>query len=286
MATKTRKFGSSSRESHDAGAYYARRMSGGKAGEAGGAAVPAVESAFRNRIVNRSSESMSELPDNSVALMITSPPYNVGKEYDNDLTLEDYLQLLRSVFRETHRVLEPGGRACINLANVGRRPYISLTTHVAGLMNGLGFFQRGEIIWKKASGANGSCAWGSFRSAYNPTLRDIHEYILVYSKGQFERARRGESTIPKEEFMRDTLSIWEIPPESARKTGHPAPFPVELPKRLINLLSFKGDLILDPFAGSGSTCVAARDLGRDYVGYDIDRGYCDLALRRLGAPTS
>ncbi len=140
---------------------------------------------------------------------------------------------------------------------------------------------RGEIIWQKAAGANGSCAWGSFNSASNPTLRDLHEYVLVFSKGDFRRAYKGKSTISTEAFMRDTLSVWNIRPESAKKIGHPAPFPVELPFRLIDLYTYEGDLVLDPFLGSGTTCVAAKMLHRDYVGYDTIRRYCDLARNRL-----
>jgi len=224
---------------------------------------------------------MNELPDNSVGLMITSPPYNVGKDYDDDLSLEEYLLLLKRVFAETYRVLEPGGRACINIANSGRKPYIPLSHYISKIMIDIGYLMRGEIIWIKAEGANGSCAWGSFCSPSNPTLRDIHEYILVFSKSDFRRAYSGESTILKDDFLRDTLSVWRFNPESASKIGHPAPFPLELPLRLINLYSYKTDLILDPFLGSGTTCVAAKKLARDYIGYDIEEKYCKLAQNRL-----
>jgi len=278
MRTKTRSFGSSGRVGHDSSDYYSRRMYNLKSVED---KLTVNRSNCRNQIFCKSSENMDELPDNSVGLMITSPPYNVGKDYDADLTLEEYLGLLRKVFIETYRVLEPGGRACINIANSGRKPYIPLSHHISMMMMDIGFLMRGEIIWVKAEGANGSCAWGSFCSPSNPTLRDIHEYILVFSKSDFKRAYSGESTIPKDDFLRDTLSIWRINPESATKIGHPAPFPLELPSRLINLYSYKGDLILDPFMGSGTACVAAKRLGRDYIGYDIEEKYCKLAQNRL-----
>jgi len=278
MKTKTRSFGSSGRVGHDASAYYSRSMSKFKIVDA---ELIVNRSDCRNQIFCKSSENMDELPDNSVGLMITSPPYNVGKEYDEDLNLEEYLDLLKRIFIETYRVLEPGGRACINIANSGRKPYIPLSHKISEIMMEIGFLMRGEIIWVKAEGANGSCAWGSFCSPSNPSLRDIHEYILVFSKNDFKRAYSGESTITKEDFMRDTLSVWRFNPESATKIGHPAPFPLELPSRLINLYSYKGDLILDPFMGSGTACLAAKRLSRDYIGYDIEEKYCKMAQNRL-----
>lgn len=278
MKTKTRSFGSSGRVGHDASAYYSRNMSKFTIVERD---LIVNRSNCRNQIFCKSSENMDDLPDNSVGLMITSPPYNVGKEYDEDMDLDQYLSFLKRVLTETYRVLEPGGRACINIANSGRKPYIPLSHHISLMMIDIGFLMRGEIIWIKAEGANGSCAWGSFRSPSNPTLRDIHEYILVFSKVGFKRAYSGESTITKEDFMRDTLSVWRFNPESATKIGHPAPFPIELPARLINLYSYKGDLILDPFMGSGTACVAAKKLDRDYIGYDIEERYCKMAQNRL-----
>jgi DNA modification methylase len=204
-----------------------------------------------DQVYLRSAEAMSELPGNSVALMVTSPPYHVGKDYDAEGSFEDYLGLLQRVFAEVHRVLEPGGRAAINVANLGRRPYLPLSHRVGAIMDELGFHMRGEIIWRKARGASGSCAFGTWLSARNPVLRDLHEYVLVYSKGRMGRVRTGTSTIGREEFLRDTLSVWEIPAESAQRVGHPAPFPVELPRRLIELYTFTGDVVLDPFMGSG-----------------------------------
>jgi site-specific DNA-methyltransferase (adenine-specific) len=185
------------------------------------------------------------------------------------------------VLAETHRVLEPGGRAVVNVANLGRRPYVPLAAIVTGLATGVGFFPRGEVIWVKAAGAGGNCAWGSWRSASNPTLRDVHEYCLCFSKGRMDRVRHGVSTIERDEFLEATLSVWHLPPESAKRVGHPAPFPVALPRRFIELYTFAGDVVVDPFLGSGSTAVAAVESGRRFVGYELGRGYARLARRRI-----
>jgi site-specific DNA-methyltransferase (adenine-specific) len=225
---------------------------------------------------------MDELPDCSVHLMVTSPPYNVTKEYDQDLNLEEYLGLLQRVWVETHRVLVPGGRACVNVANLGRKPYIPLHSFIISGMLAAGFLMRGEIIWDKAASASPSTAWGSWKSATNPVLRDVHEYILVFSKDTFRRVSKdNENTITKEQFLEWTKSVWTFPAVSAKKIGHPAPFPEELPHRLIQLYTFKDDIVLDPFAGSGTTCLAAINDQRHYVGYDTNPDYIQLAEKRI-----
>ncbi len=226
---------------------------------------------------------MLELPDNSVHLMVTSPPYNVGKDYDENLTLKQYRELLKRVWKEVYRVLVPGGRACINIANLGRKPYIPLHAFIIADMLDLGFLMRGEVIWNKASSSSPSTAWGSWLSAANPTLRDIHEYILIFSKGMFSRRNvcKRQSTISQEEFLEFTKSVWTFSAESARKIGHPAPFPVELPYRLLQLYTFEEEVILDPFMGSGQAAIAAIKTNRHYVGYDISEEYVRLAERRI-----
>lgn len=234
-----------------------------------------------------SAEDMSMIPDNSLHLMITSPPYNVSKEYDEDLTLEEYLAMLTKVFSETYRVLVNGGRACINVANLGRKPYIPLSDYISKIMIDLGFNMRGEIIWNKAASASPSTAWGSWMSASNPTLRDIHEYILVFSKGDYKRERKKQekeyrqNSISRDDFMEWTKSIWTFNAESARRVGHPAPFPIDLPYRLIQLLSFTNDIILDPFMGSGTTGIAALKSNRKFVGFDTSKEYVELANNRI-----
>jgi site-specific DNA-methyltransferase (adenine-specific) len=235
-----------------------------------------------DQILLGSSEDMHHIPDCSTHLMVTSPPYNARKEYDEDLTLEEYLSLLTSVFSETHRVLVPGGRACINVANLGRKPYLPLNAFITQIMIDVGFLMRGEIIWDKGTSAGTSTAWGSWMSASNPTLRDVHEYILIFSKGRFKRESRGkQATISRDEFLEFTKSLWQFSTESASRVGHPAPFPVELPRRLIQLYTFAGDVILDPFMGSGTTAVAALETGRHYVGYETEKDYVKIAKTRL-----
>jgi site-specific DNA-methyltransferase (adenine-specific) len=238
-------------------------------------------------VINGNSKQMP-LPDNCVQLVVTSPPYNASKDYDEDLSLSDYLGLLHDVFAECYRVLSPGGRMVVNVANLGRKPYIPLASHINLIMHEIGFLHRGEIIWDKSASAGSSCAWGSFQSASNPCLRDIHEYLLVFSKGDYKLARskveRAEGridTIVKDEFIQHTKSIWSFPTESARRVNHPAPFPVELPRRCIEMFTFAGDVVLDPFLGSGTTAVAAKMCGRRYVGLDLSEEYCAIAEERL-----
>lgn len=236
-----------------------------------------------NKFYCKSSEVMDEIPDDSVHLMITSPPYNVGKEYDNDLTLDEYLTLLTTVFSEVHKKLVTGGRACINIANIGRKPYIPLHAMVIEIMMDLGFLMRGEIIWDKSASGGGSCAWGSWLSASNPVLRDYHEYILVFSKDSYSKNKMQvkKDTIERDDFIEWTRSVWTFPAVNAKKIGHPAPFPVELPHRLINLYSYEGDVILDPFCGSGTTAIAALKNNRNYICYDINQDYIDLSKERI-----
>ena len=279
MGTSTRSFGTSRREGHDASAFYGRGLAAATFSE--DATVADVPRRNLDRIYHHSSEAMAELPDNSVALMVTSPPYHAGKDFDSDATYPEFLELVGRVLGEVHRVLEPGGRAVVNVANLGRRPYLPLSHDVTGIMATLGFHMRGEVIWQKGRGMASSCAFGTFASARNPVLRDIHEYVLVFSKGRMDRVRRGQSTISREEFLAATLSVWEIPAESARRIGHPAPFPVALPRRLLELYTFAGDVVVDPFCGSGATAVAAVETGRRFVGYDTDADYVALARRRV-----
>ena len=285
--TVSSSFGTNGRSNHDSSKFYNSKLYNelGQTKE-----VQKESNIFPKQLLNStilgSAVDMSMIPNNSVHLMITSPPYNVSKDYDEDLSLNEYLEMLRNVFAETYRVLVNGGRACINLANLGRKPYIPLSDYISKIMLDIGFNMRGEIIWNKASSASPSTAWGSWMSASNPILRDIHEYILIFSKGDYKRERSKvemgikKDTISREEFMEWTKSIWTFNAESAKRIGHPAPFPVDLPYRLIQLYSFTSDVILDPFIGSGTTAVASLKSNRNFIGFEINQEYINIVENR------
>ncbi|MHA1196163.1 MAG: DNA-methyltransferase [Promethearchaeota archaeon] len=281
----TSTFGVSKRESHDSSQFYKSKLYSG---------IPKpknveyidnssqISTDVLDHVILGDSRNMKELPDCSVHLVVTSPPYNVSKEHDNDLTLDEYLNLLETVFKEVWRVLVPGGRVAINVANVGRKPYIPLHSFIIQMILNLNFHMRGEIIWDKGASAGISTAWGSFASASNPCLRDVHEYILIFSKltNKLGKLNKKDS-ISKKNFIEWSKSIWRFPAESARKIGHPAPFPLELPLRLIEFYSHMGDIVLDPFIGSGTTAIAAIKLKRHYIGYEISSKYYKLAMNRI-----
>lgn len=215
--TKTSSFGSPGRINHDSTPFYSSRLYEGLPKESKTHYIEKpIPTECLNKIFCKSSEDMSELPDNSIHLMVTSPPYNVGKEYDENLTLEEYRKFLRRVWKEVKRVLVPGGRACINIANLGRKPYIPLHIFIIEDMLDLGFLMRGEIIWNKGSSGSPSTAWGTWLSPKNPVLRDIHEYILVFSKETFARPNplKRKSTLTREEFL-----------DSQKAYGHSLPSP-------------------------------------------------------------
>jgi site-specific DNA-methyltransferase (adenine-specific) len=291
--TATASFGSSRRESHDASGFYRRFVSPD---------ISTADAVKRPKkidvIYEGDARDMRRVETNSVALVVTSPPYFAGKEYEESLgdngvpaTYFEYLALLRDVFAECKRVLEPGGRIAVNVANLGRRPYRSLAGDVTEILQDLGLLLRGEIVWWKGRAAGGSCAWGTFQRPSNPVLRDITERIVIASKGRFDRAIRPEkrlelglpstATISRDEFLEATTDLWEIAPESATRVGHPAPFPVELPRRLIDLFTYEDDVVLDPFMGSGTTAVAALASGRHFIGFETDASYVSRAKERI-----
>ena len=295
-ATATSDFGSGKRESHDSTSFYERFAPPVVSGD---------EQVFKpvqvDRLFCADARTMGDdqVADRSVALLVTSPPYYTGKEYESDMaaghvpsSYVEYLEMVRDVLSVGLTKLEPGGRMAVNVANLGRKPYRSLSADIISILqDDLGMLLRGEIIWQKAKGAGGSCAWGSYRSPQNPVLRDVTERVIVASKGRFDRAVKRplreqlglphQPTIETDDFLEATIDIWEMPTASATRVGHPAPFPVDLPRRLIELYTYRGDLVLDPFIGSGTTAVAALQSGRHYIGFDTEQAYIDLAGRRI-----
>ena len=297
-STATATFGSSRRESHDSSAFYLRFVAPELSRDTTIARSKKVDVIYK-----QDARDMRQVESNSVALVVTSPPYFAGKEYEESLghngvpgTYFEYLTLLRDVFDECKRVLEPGGRIAVNVANLGRRPYRSLAGDVIDILQELGLLMRGEVVWWKGRAAGGSCAWGTFQHPSNPVLRDITERIVIASKGRFDRALKPEdrlrlnlpstATISRDEFLEATTDLWEIPPESATRVGHPAPFPVELPKRIIELYTYEGDVVLDPFIGSGTTAIAALRTQRHYIGFDTDQSYVVRAKERIAEETT
>ncbi len=292
--TATSNFGVGRREAHDASGFYARFDRPIVSDES---TVP-MPRTIAHPLVLGDSAAMNDIHDGEVALVVTSPPYFAGKQYEEELARDgvptsyaEFLDMLLSVFTECRRVLEPGGRIAVNVANLGRKPYRSLAGDITDILSRLGFLLRGEVVWRKGEGANGSCAWGSYRSPANPVLRDTTERVIIASKGRFDRAipaskRRvlglpSEVSITADEFLSSTLDVWDLLPESAKRVQHPAPFPISLPERLIHLYTYENDLVLDPFVGSGTTLVAAKRTGRRYVGYDLDPTYLQIAKQRL-----
>lgn len=296
--TATSSFGVGRREAHDSSSFYARFTAPHVSDDDTVVPPVALDTIWTGDA--RQMGNGDQVADNSVALVVTSPPYFAGKEYEAVLGVGHvpadfaaYLGMLHDVFARCFAKLEPGGRIAVNVANLGRKPYRSLSRDVTDLLERLGFLMRGEILWQKSHAAGGSCAWGTYQRPGNPVLRDVSERIVVASKGRFDRAltpeRRAEAGLPSQgtitmdEFIDATTDVWDIPTESATRIGHPAPFPVELPRRLIELYTYRGDLVLDPFMGSGSTAVAAVRTERHYIGFDTDEGYVALAEERIAA---
>jgi site-specific DNA-methyltransferase (adenine-specific) len=245
-------------------------------------------------IYNADSTNLSFLADQSVQLVITSPPYNLGKDYGaarDDATYFGYLEWVEQWCRELYRVLETGGRLCLNIPldinlsfdaggkrTSSKQPVLADFTEL--LVRTLGFVYNTTILWLEGN-ISRRTAWGSWLSASDPWVNTAAEAILVLSRDQRKRSGKGKtSDVERDDFMDWTLGLWAFNGQSTSQYGHPAPFPEELPRRLIQLFSFREDTVLDPFLGSGTTCRVAKNLGRRSIGVELNSQFCAIAADR------
>ncbi len=228
-------------------------------------------------------EVLRQLPADSVHLAITSPPYNVGirySGYSDNLTTEEYLAWLRTVWVELQRVLVPGGRFCLNVAPTSIKNFRPIHHDLWRHLREMGFIMRTEIVWYKQTMGRRT-AWGSWRSPANPHVVPSWEYVLVFSKVSWRLpGPKSAIDISSEEFQKFSDGFWWIPPERDRK-GHPSPFPEELIRRLVKFYSYRGNLVLDMFGGTGTVAAVARSNGRHFLHVDASPEYCQLALERI-----
>ena len=243
-------------------------------------------------ICGKSEDVIDTLPSNSVNLIISSPPYNVDlgnnkfkkdgyDEYEDNKDHEKFLDEVKLVFDKAKRVLTDDGRVVINTGNTknGRIPTAHDTVHF--MTKELRYKMYTTIIWNKLQTSNRT-AWGSFNSPSFPSFPTSIEYILVFAKNSLKLTHKGISDLDKQEFIKWSYSYWDFQPETnMSKYDHPAMFPVELPTRCIKLFTYKGDTILDPYSGAGTTCYAAKLLERNYIGIDMSEKYCETARKRL-----
>jgi len=226
---------------------------------------------------------MRKLPSECIDLVVTSPPYNVGMEYEEPLTEDEYTEFLKDVLVGIKRVLKPDGRICWNVPYQmisARRQIFSPYYCSMVAIKEAGLKYRDNITWNKIKCANDT-AWGSWCSASAPWIRHMSEAIIIAYKEEWKKRKMGTSDITKEEFLKYTLDIWSIPCAKRSVIKHPAPFPEQLAERCIKLFSYVGDTVLDPFLGSGTTMVSAIRLRRKAIGIEVRKDYCELAKRRL-----
>jgi len=250
-----------------------------------------IERFINTIIVGDAEEILAKIPSESIDIIITSPPYNFGHSYANDPTEDtrewnDYFKKLFAIWKECYRVLKTGGRIAVNI-----QPLFSdyVPTHhiISNQLLNLGFLWKAEILWDKSNYNAKYTAWGSWKSPSMPYLKYTWEFIEVFDKGTHKKPGNSEYIdITAEEFKKWVFGKWNFAPENRMKEfGHPAMFPEELPKRLLKLFSYKGDIVLDPFNGVGTTTFVAWKLKRRFIGIDISREYCEKALDRIKKET-
>jgi site-specific DNA-methyltransferase (adenine-specific) len=239
-------------------------------------------------IINDDFLKVDYIRHNSIDLIITSPPYNVDVEYEgykDDIPYDKYLEFTEKWLKKAYELLKPDGRMCLNIPldkSKGREGegFQSIYSDIVSLAKKVGLKYFSTIIWNE-SNISRRTAWGSFASASAPYIIAPVEMIVLFYKYSWKKLKRGISDITAEQFKEWTLGLWSFPGENPEKIGHPAPFPLELPKRCIKLFSYVEDIVLDPFVGSGTTLVAASLLKRRAIGIDISRKYCEIAKERL-----
>jgi site-specific DNA-methyltransferase (adenine-specific) len=239
-------------------------------------------------IVNDDFLKFNYVKPNSIDLIVTSPPYNVDIEYEgyrDDVPYEKYLEFTEKWLRIAYELLKPDGRMCLNIPldkskGRTRKGFQSVYVDVVTIAKKVGFNYFSTIIWNEGN-ISKRTAWGSFASASAPYVIAPVEVIVLLYKHSWKKLKKGISDISPEEFKQWTLGLWTFPGENPKNVGHPAPFPIELPWRCIKLFSYIGDIVLDPFVGSGTTLIAAYMLRRRAIGIDISRKYCEIARERL-----
>ncbi|MEM4508916.1 MAG: site-specific DNA-methyltransferase [Archaeoglobaceae archaeon] len=228
------------------------------------------------------------IPSNSVDLIVTSPPYNVDIHYDSfkdDIPYENYLEFTEKWLRKALDLIKPDGRMCLNIPldkSKGREEegFQSVYADIVEIAKKVGWKYFSTIIWNE-SNISRRTAWGSWLSASAPYVIAPVEVIVLLYKEKWKKAKQGKSDVSREEFIEWTNGLWSFPGENRKRIGHPAPFPLELPMRCIKLFSFVGDVVLDPFLGSGTTLIACALTNRIGIGVEIDRKYCEIAKKRL-----